>query len=908
MHLTIIHRRGGSPGKLLRRGYEAPQGPRRTRLGAWLIVLVSVLLVAAAAVLPLVRSSPAGAVPAKPARAAGKAALGNLPLSFIENRGQTDRRASYYVQGKGASVFFTRHGLALSLIDQTHAHRQIGLRLDFEGARAGAGPVGENRSPAFVSYFKGRPGQWKTKIPTYSSVAYHDLWPGIDLVYSGMHGNLKYTFLVQPGADPSQIRMRWRGQSALRLNARGQVEVSTAARNLLDAAPSSYQLAGTRRVAIKSSYLLAAHHSFGFNVGGYDRSRPLVIDPAVFVYSGFIGGSKDSSSSNVALDRSGDLYVIGDTTSSDFPVRVGPGKTYKDTGGLDDVVVAKVKANGRGLVYAGYIGGAKNDTAINIAVDRAGAAYLDGSTSSTQTDGFPVTVGPGLSYNGGGQDAWVAKVKPDGTGLEYCGYIGGNGPGDPFGNNEQANGIAVDSAGNAYVGGFTRSDQRSFPNTAKGGFIGMPGLKGYDKTFNSTIPFLPDGWLAKVRPNGTGLDYATYIGGGGADAVTGISADDHGNAYVNLFTASNQRPKSAANPSGGFPITRRAFNKTYTGPVSFPGPPQEAAAAKIDTNLDGRASLKYLTYIGGGNEQPFGNKVDASGAVYITGRTNADQRTFPSGHGFGRIPGFDHKLNGGRTKGSPPPSDAFVVKLNPSGSRLDYATYIGGSGNELPVGIAVNKAGSAYISGTTSSRHRFPAVNGPSSRYHGGPDDAFVAKLNPAGTALDYAGFVGGAGDDQGLGMAVDGHGDAYISGFTDSSPSTFPVKVGPSLLKSGPFGTTDIFVAKIHETSLRVTGYRMTHRAFVVGGPPKRGTTFKYTLSEPARVKIVIAQRLAGRRNVLTRGTLRRASHRGSNRISFSGRIGSHVLKRGSYQATLTATDKAHNTSDPMTIRFTVA
>jgi hypothetical protein len=448
----------------------------------------------------------------------------------------------------------------------------------------------------------------------------------------------------------------------------------------------------------------------------------------------------------------------------------------------------------------------------------------------------------------------------------------------------------------------------------------MPGLKGYNKVFTTAVPGLPDGWLARVKPDGSGLDYATYIGGGGANAVTGVATDNHGNAYVNLFTGSNPRPRGPTNPFGGFPVTPGAFNPTYNG---TPAPlPQEGAAAKINTNVDGPASLVYLTYIGGaGSTQPFGNKVDAGGNVYITGQTTADQSTFPSGHGFGGIPGFDHRLNAGRNTGK---QDAFVVKLNPSGSALDYATYIGGSGAEVPIGIGIDSAGSAFIAGTTSSSDgTFPAVNGPSSRYHGGPNDAFVAKLNRAGTALDYAGFIGGTGDDQGLGMAVDSAGNAYIAGSTDSSQTSFPVKLGPSLIKRGPFGTTDAFVAKIKEVGPFVARYGMTNRVLTTR---KLGTTFKYTLSDPARVRIVIAQAVAGRRRggrcvaptsglrnarrctrFLVRGTLTWISQAGANRVAFSGRFGATALKPGTYAATLQAIDMANYTSIPHTIFFTV-
>ncbi len=734
---------------------------------------------------------------ADPPRAV-KSPVAGLPLAFVENRGQLDRRAKYYLQGSDTSVYFTRKGLALSLTDPQRAGRRWNLKLRFKGASADARPVGQGRSSGVVSYFRGRPKQWKTGLPTYSKVAYRDLWPGIDLVYSGTGKQLKYEFVVAPGADPRAIDLGWRGATGLDISARGELEVATPVGKLRDEAPRSYQLIGGRRVAVASAYAKAGGRSYGFRLGSYDRSRPLVIDPAMLVYSGYIGGTGDEAANNVALDAAGNLYVTGTTTSSDFPTSVGPDTSFNETSGLDDVFVAKVKPDGTGLVYAGYIGGAKRETGINIAVDGAGAAYVDGSTSSSETDGFPVTGGPDTTYNGGPQDAFVAKVKPDGTGLAYAGYVGGGAEGDPADNNEQSNGLALDAAGNAYVSGFTASDEGTFPDGD--GFGAVP---GFDQSIGTSVPGAPPGFLdafvVKVKADGSGLDYGTYIGGGAVDAGTGLALDAAGNAYVDVFAGSDQ---NSASPFGGFPITPGSFDTTFNGPPrGFPpaGSPAPDDVAVVKLNPSGTA-LVYATYIGGaGPEQPFGNTVDSAGNLYLTGQTSSGESTFPDGDGFGAIPGFDRVLNAGPTAADPVPTDSFVAKLNAAGSALDYATYIGGSKSEQSVAIDLNSVGGAYIFGTTDSdQATFPVTGGPDSTYNGGPADAFVAQLNAAGTGLGYAGYVGGSGNESGIGVAVDASGDAYVAGNTDSAQSTFPVSVGPDLTKNGSFGSTDAFVAKI--------------------------------------------------------------------------------------------------------------
>lgn len=847
-----------------------------------------------------------------PTRAASAGAArkgGGLPLYFTQNRGQTDRRARYYVQGRDASIFFTRRGLALSLADRTRADRRWGLRLDFLGTRGLSRPRGLGRTSAVVSHFKGRQRDWKAGLPTYSKVAYRDVWPGVDLVYSGTGGRLKYSFLVEPGADPSAIRLAWRGAKGVEVNERGQLEVSTSARTLRDDAPRSYQRVGGRRVAVQSSYGLGPGHSYGFRLGSYDRSRPLVIDPAVLVYAGYVGGGRDEQANNVALDRRGNLYVTGVTTSGDFPAKVGPDTSFNDTSGLDDAFVAKVDPSGRRLVYAGYIGGSKRDNAINIAVDRSGAAYVDGSTSSSQADGFPVKAGPDTTYNGGPQDAWLTKVRPDGRGLVYSGYIGGAGPGDPGGNNEQANGLAVDRAGNAYVAGFTSSDETTFPD---GDGFG-PALRGFDQTIGAAFPGLLDAFVVKVRPGGSGLEYATYVGGEGVDAGTGLALDVAGNAHVNVFTGSTSGPGLF----GGFPATSGSFDTTFNGP---PGPPIPNDAAAVKLNPSGTA-LVYATYIGGaGEEQPFGNAVDRAGNVYVTGRTSSDQSTFPDGDGFGGVPGFDQVLNAGPA-GDPVPEDTFVAKLNRSGSRLAYATYIGGAAGEQSVAIDLDRDGRAHVFGTTSSRQdTFPARRGPDRSFNGGPADAFVAQLNPGGTQLGFAGYLGGSGSETGIGLAVDRRtGNTYVAGSTDSAQSSFPVRVGPDRTKNGPFGSTDAFVAKIREPTVpRLRALRASPRVFApLARGRRRATSFRYRLSERARVRFTIERSTVGRRvgrrcRRVTRrnagrqrcvrfvrvGSLSQRGKKGRNRRRFAGRLRGRVLRPGRYRARAVATDAAGNRS----------
>jgi hypothetical protein len=343
----------------------------------------------------------------------------------------------------------------------------------------------------------------------------------------------------------------------------------------------------------------------------------------------------------------------------------------------------------------------------------------------------------------------VAKVNSNASALIYAGYIGGSG--DDFGR-----GIALDGSGNAYVTGFTDSAQTTFPVTG-----------GPDTSYNGGSY---DAFVVKVNSNGSALVYAGYIGGSGNDLGSGIAVDGSGNAYVTGDTDSAQ----TTFPAIGGPDT------SYNGGT-------DAFVAKVNSNA---SALVYAGYIGGsGDDFGRGIALDGSGNAYVTGFTNSDQTTFPA------IGGPDTSYNGDL--------DAFVAKVNSNGSALVYAGYIGGSGNDYGYEIAVDGSGNAYVTGDTySDQTTFPAIGGPDTSYNG-DRDAFVAKVNSNASALIYAGYIGGSGDDFGRGIALDGSGNAYVTGYTSSDQTTFPVTGGPDTSYNG--GSYDAFVVKVVDTGNKV-------------------------------------------------------------------------------------------------------
>jgi hypothetical protein len=674
-------------------------------------------------------------------------AFGQLPLYFIENQGLLDTDVAYYVQGADKTLYFTERGITFALKGE---ESRWAVALDFEGAHA-VKPVGEDRQEAVFSYFKGKPEDWHAGLPTYARLVYEDLWPGIDLVYSGTVDRLKYEFVVRPGADPGLIRLAYRGASAVKVTERGALRVDTPVGSFEDGTPYAYQTVDGRRNEVSMRYaLMDDSATYSFAIGNYDPTEALILDPVLVVYCGYIGGWVQDMGHSIAVDSLGCAYVVGCTNSSEsegFPVQVGPIQTF---GGFFDTFVAKVNAEGTDLVYCGYIGGSELDWGNDIAVDDTGCAYIVGETYSDETS-LPVMVGPDLTFNGE-TDVFVAKVNASGTWLDYCGYIGGA-------KVDCGYGIAVDGTSRAHVTGYTQSAEQE----------GFPVLVGPDLTFNGGSR---DVFIARINAGGAGLDFCGYIGGSSTDVAEEIAVDSAGSAYVSGMTNSDE---------SSFPVK--------TGPdltINNLFPYSDAFVAKVNTQGTG---LDYCGYIGGeDSENGCGIAVDDTGCAYIAGWTRSSEtEQFPVLAG----PGLVHSGY----------LDAFIAKVNAQGSALVYCGYLGGSGDDHCWGVAVDHAGCAYLAGyTESTESSFPVLLGPDLTYNGGDWDAYIAKVNEQGTGFHFCGYLGGSSGDLCHAIALDESGCAYMTGTTESSEDQgFPVVIGPDLTYNDMHGATeDAYMAKI--------------------------------------------------------------------------------------------------------------
>ena len=625
----------------------------------------------------------------------------NLPLSFEANAGQSDRQVKFLSRGQGYTLFLTGNEAVLALrpgenksrgkSQKSKAQLDVGgrqvagrnpnfeienrnsfllprqapldadvLRLRLVGANPSAHIAGLEELSGKTNYFIGDdPREWRSNIPTYRKVAYQGIYPGIDLVYYGNQRQLEYDFIVAPGSNPDIITLGFDG------------------------------VVGARRgVTLR----IDAQGDLVVQTGGSEVRfhKPVVYQPTT--------DPGQRTTEDVATKH----FLKGSYALK------GRGQIGFELAGYDPgrpLIIDPV------LIYSTYLGGSGPDTAYGLAVDSSGNAYLTGSTQSAN---FP-TANPFQAAIAGGVDVFVTKLNATGSALVYSTYLGGSG----F---DLGTGIAVDSAGNAYVTGYTSS--ANFPTAGS-----------IQPTFGGGND---DAFVAKLDPSGSVLVYSFYLGGSDDDFGHGIAVDSSGNAYVTGSTKSTN-----------FPIVN---------------PLQPANAGSSDAfvtkvSSDG-SRLVYSTFLGGsGADSGQGIAVDASGNAYVTGYTFS----------------LDYPTTAGALQGSNGGgSDAFVAKLNPGGSALVYSTYLGGSGLDRGFAIAIDSTGNAYVTGDTQSSN-FPTTVGAFSRTNAGNGDAFVAKLNTAGSMLVYSTFLGGTDVDQGFGISVDSSNRAFVTGLTQSA--NFPVR-----------------------------------------------------------------------------------------------------------------------------------
>jgi hypothetical protein len=666
---------------------------------------------------------------------------------FIENKGQWHSDVLFLTRMGGLDVWITKYGVNYTffkieknpntekaerlpskfendLEDATLLGHRVLLKL--QNHNANPSPQGKIKQEGYYNYLIGNdPSKHASYVGLYKEAVVKNVYNGIDLRYYFENGYLRYDFVVQPGADPSQIKFVLKGQfkeylknNILCYTTRfGEVQMQDL---------YVYQQGDKKQVQAK----FTQHNGvWQFQLSNYDKTQALIIDP--LIYSTYIGGSISEEAYGIAIDGSGNAYITGETWSTNFDITLGAFQT--SNGGYSDVFVTKLNSTGTGLIYSTYIGGSGDDYGYDIAIDGSSNVYITGKTNSSNYD---ISLGAFQSIKEGYADVFVTKLNSTGTGLIYSTYIGGT-------DSEVGYGIAIDNSGNAYITGWTGSTDYDITSG----------------TFQTTYGGgSSDAFVTKLNSMGTALIYSTYIGGSSHDEGRSIAIDNSGNAYITGETWSTD-----------YDITPGAFQTTYGGDWDV-----------FVTQLNSMGnSLIYSTYIGGSNtDQGWGIAIDTSGNAYITGYTSSTD--------YDITPGTFQTSNGGS-------GDVFVTKLNSTGTGLIYSTYIGGSSSDVGFDIDLDGSGNAFITGYTNSTNYDITPGAFQTTNEGG--DSFVSKLNSTGTALIYSTYIGGSSNDYGQGIIVDGSGNAYITGWTNSTD--YDITSGAFQTANG--GSKDVFVTKIN-------------------------------------------------------------------------------------------------------------
>jgi len=664
--------------------------------------------------------------------------------------------SSQFILRTGHGNFrFHSKGTEISFLGQNSDSQKIGFKkscaitegaetvsIEFLGRNTGCKLEGFEPLASRTSFLYGSDdSKWVRGLLNYNQLFYRGLYEGIDLRYYVNSGEVKYDFVIGPHVDLNMIRMKYSGIRHLMVNADCSLEIHTDSRIIYDHIPRSYQIINGVEVEVKVQYILIDENTVGFDAASYDPDYPLIVDP-VLVYSSFIGGTDDEYQwvGGIDHDANGNIYHTGRTFSIDFPST--PGSVQTTFGGSYDVFVFKLDPSGTNLIYSTFIGGNATDAGYSVKVEQStGNVWIVGATDSPT---FPVTAGAFQTLPGGTglTDAFVLKLNSLGTSILYSTLFG-----EVF--SEYGHGIDVDNLGNVYIAGETSGSAYTTPGAFQSVYAGGPW----------------DGWVVKFDPSLSTVLSSTLFGGNQEDVPISILVDQNYDVIIAGFQS-----------GGGMPVTAGSFDISYNGGA------WDAFVAKFNSNF---SALIYSTYLGTSGIDMIWNalKLTSLGEAVVAGF---------AGNGFPTTPGtFQTNFAGGIT-------DAFIAKLNQTGSALTFSTYLGGTGTDQAYGLFLDSLDNIYVTGFCHDN--FPVTECTYDSTFNGGQDVFLSKLNSAANSLEFSTYIGGSSND--LGYCITVHNNImYLTGET----------------RSIDFPTTVNSLDTIHNGSRDIFALAMSHSLFPV-------------------------------------------------------------------------------------------
>jgi ribosomal protein L5 len=669
--------------------------------------------------------------------------LAKLRIPFIANHGQVDPFVRFYAPLFAGTVFVTTEGRMVYALPRGEAEppesdvKGVVLTEELVGGNVEA-VHGEGTAPTKVNVFHGNtPDQWRRSIPTYEAVSLGQVYEGIEVRLKAHGSQVEKLFHVAPGADPRQIRVRLEGAEGMKVTEAGELAVDTALGAVRFSRPVAYQVGSGGREAVEVAYAVRGRE-YGFRVGAYDPQKTLVIDP--ILAATFLGGGEVDLAVSLAVDGTGNAYVAGVTQSADFP-GVDAGSIDHSFGGSSEAFVVKLDAQLSVTLAATFMGGGDEDGAHSIALDSTGNVYVAGATESFD---FPGVDAGSADSSFGLSEAFVVKLDDELSAILAATFMGGSlQEAAPL----AGGGLAIDSTGNVYVAGSTSS--ADFPGVGVG-------------SADSSFAGVSEAFVAKLDGELSSILAATFLGGTGVDVAFPLALDGPGNVYV-----------AGVTDSADFPgVDAGSADPSAAGDV-------EGFVVKLDVEL---SAILAATFLGGSfSEEAFALTLDGPGNVYVAGLT--DSADFP-GVDAGSA---DSSLDG--------VTDPFVAKLDGALSAILTATFLGGSSSgsvETAFALTLDSTGNVYVAGVTDSAD-FPGIDaGSADPSFAGTEEAFVATLDGALSAILAATFLGGSEDETAFALALDSTGSVYVAGGTSSAD--FP-GVGPGSADS-TFDFPESFVA----------------------------------------------------------------------------------------------------------------
>ena len=681
----------------------------------------------------------------------------NMPLSFEVNRGQTAPQVKYLARSSEGILFFTQEGVTAAVPGQG------AFRMLFENA-ALPEITPEQKMIARSNYLGRRAGEPIINIENYGAVRYSGLYPGIDVRFYGQSRHLEHDFVLAPGADPQRIVLRFEGLDRLVLTSAGDAELVLGKVHLRETPPLAWQIVNGMRRAVPARWKLAGENRLGVVLGEYNQGLPLMIDP-VLVYATHLGGATaqdpdvgttfpaDTTILHIAMDGSHNIYVGGTTSAIDYPTTAGafdrnPHFQCEFHAGClsQSGFVSKFDPTGRILIYSTFL----RVSVEAMSVDSAGHVYS--SEAEDVEDPGP---------NGGGDEGiFIDKLSTDGSSLLFTRQFAlttNSAASCQVFRSTEPRGMIADNSGHVWVVGVT----------------GNPCLPATAGAFQSKLPNMNgSGFVAKFNTNvapASSLVYSTYLGSssGNFSQVDRVAIDGSGNAYVAGSTDTATFPHSASFGSGTPILFVTKLNPTGTGVL-----------------------FSTLLHAGGGFPGAAGILIDSARNVYVAGVAFAG---FPTTTGaFRRTPsGTNCQNNNGQAV---PCQDGFVTKLSPGGGTLIYSTLLGGGQTDEILGLGLNSAGMAFVTGQTESSDFPTTANAFKKTTPSGVSNAFVTALQPDGKSLFYSTLLGGSKHSTGWAIFIDPAWNAWVGGNTQDSD--FPVT--PNAFQPGLKGSSDGFIAKV--------------------------------------------------------------------------------------------------------------